>query len=113
MCSENIKLKFPPAHPDGFNASQELIQKAAYLLWGKVKIECLNDVPSSAKPVFREICCVEGILDIHFKSYGKGPYDGRCLVELAPDKNPVKIKGSVYDKGKERERQDFEITVQD
>lgn len=86
-------------------------KKSHSLLWGKMKIECLNDLPSSAKPVFREICCVEGISDIHLKGYGRGRYDGRCLVELSVDKNHKKIKGSVYDKGKEAERQDFEITV--
>ncbi len=88
-------------------------KKSHSLLWGKMKIECLNDLPSSAKPVFREICCVEGILDIRFKGFGRGRYDGRCLVELSADKNPKKIKGSVYDKGKEVVRQDFEITVED
>jgi len=88
-------------------------KKSHSLLWGKMKVECLNDVPSSAKPVFREICCVDGIADIHFKTYGRGRYDGRCLVELTPDANSKKIKGSVYDKGKEVERQDFEITVKE
>jgi hypothetical protein len=88
-------------------------KKSHALLWGKMKIECLNDLPSSAKPVFFEICCVEGISDIQFRGYGRGRYDGRCLVELSPDKSSKKIKGSVYDKGKECERQDFEITVQD
>ena len=33
MYSENPKLKLPPGHPDGFNASDELIEDAAYLLW--------------------------------------------------------------------------------
>jgi len=88
-------------------------KKSHHLLWGKMKIETLHDVPPSAKPIFREICCVEGISDIHFRNYGRGRYDGRCLAELSADKNPRKIKGSVYDKGKECERQDFEITVED
>ncbi len=29
----NPALKLPPGHPEGFNASDELIEKAAYLLW--------------------------------------------------------------------------------
>jgi len=33
MYSENPKLKLPPGHPDGFNASDELIEKTAKLLW--------------------------------------------------------------------------------
>ena len=88
-------------------------KKSHKLLWGKMKVEGLSDLPSTAKPVFREICCVEGISDVQLKGFGRGRYDGRCMVELCADKNPKKIKGSAYDKGKEAERQDFEITVED
>jgi len=33
MKSNNTALTLPPGHPDGFNASEELIEKAAKLLW--------------------------------------------------------------------------------
>jgi hypothetical protein len=32
MCSENNKLKLPPGHEDGFNASEELIEKVAIII---------------------------------------------------------------------------------
>ncbi len=87
--------------------------KSHKLLWGKLKIRKLEDIPVSARGVFREICRVDGISEIHFGGIDGPPHHGPCKVELSAHKNQLQIKGICFDEGKFGGSQAFKIRVRD
>lgn len=86
-------------------------KKSHKLLWGKMKINRLKDLPSTARPVFEEICKVEGIEEIKLGRIGGVSYSGPCVVRLTADKKANWIRGTCWDKGKFGGEQEFEIRV--
>jgi nucleoside 2-deoxyribosyltransferase len=87
--------------------------KAHKLLWGKLKIRKVEDIPVSARGVFREICRVDGIGEIHFGNIDGPPHHGPCKVEISAHNNPRQIKGTCFDEGKYGGLQTFKIRVKD
>jgi nucleoside 2-deoxyribosyltransferase len=87
--------------------------KAHKLLRGKLKIRRVEDIPVSARGVFREICRVDGISEIHFGNIDGPPHHGPCKVEISAHNNPRQIKGICFDEGKYGGLQSFKIRVKD
>jgi nucleoside 2-deoxyribosyltransferase len=87
--------------------------KAHKLLWGKLRIRKADDIPTSARDLFREICRVDGITEIRFGGFGDPPHHGSCKVDISAHMNPLQIKGVCYDEGKYGGRQTFKIRVRD
>ena len=90
-----------------------LAGKAHKLLWGKLGIRRIDDIPASARELFKEICRVDGITEIRFGEIDGPPYHGPCRADISAHKNPMQIKGICFDEGKYGGRQTFYISVSD
>lgn len=90
-----------------------LAGKSHKLLWGKLNIRRIDDIPVSARDLFKEICRVDGITEIRFRWFGGPVHKGPCKARISAHKNPLMINGVCYDKGKHGGYQAFEIYVGD
>ena len=87
--------------------------KSHKLLWGKLRISRIDDIPASARGLFKEICRVDGVTEIQFGGIDGVSYHGLCKAEVSAHNNPLQIKGVCYDEGKFGGRQAFKIRVSD
>jgi hypothetical protein len=95
------------------NVSDEIVSTYFDLPWGKRRISKIDDIPVSARGIFREICRIDGITEIQFGGIDGVRYHGPCKCEVSAHKNPLQIKVICYDKGKYGGRQAFKIRVID
>ena len=81
-------------------------------IWGK-QVKRVKDIPQSARPGFKAICCVSGIASLKFGKFKQAHYSGRCYFELRPSKNKGIIEGKCFDNGKKGQLQTFQIRIHD
>ncbi len=86
-------------------------KKSHKLLWGKMRIGRLEDIPASARRAFSEICRVDGVEEVRFTGFKRASHDGPCVLELMADLKSAWITGSCFDKGKYGAEQFFKIKV--
>jgi len=99
--------------PDPQMVSFPLAGKAHKHLWGKLGIQRIDDIPASARELFKEICRVDGITEIRFGEIGGPPHHGPCSADIYAHKDPMQIKGVCFDEGKYGGHQAFYISVRD
>jgi hypothetical protein len=74
--------------PEPQMVSFPLAGKAHKLLWGKLRIRRVDDIPTSARELFKEICRVDGITEIRFGEIDGPPHHGPCRVSIHCTQQP-------------------------
>ncbi len=86
--------------------------KSHTTIWAE-KVSKLEDIPKTARPLFKEISRVKGIDRIKLDIMSEGPKLEKCCAEIKADKNPNIILGKCYDKGEKGNIQEFKIIITD
>lgn len=104
---QQLTLAMPQVHPEPLKVKVHSVGTHS-TIWGK------KGIGDDAKPIFKAMCCVDGITEIvlgPFSNSNSPP--AKPHVRLQASKTPHLIEGKCYDKGPRGTLQTFQIRVAD